>query len=247
MPKKRRETDLYAPLAAFLEKEGYTVHAEVQGADIAARREDRLLIVEMKLRFNLDVVLQAVEKQGLADETYIAVPLSGRKRWPPRWSALRELLGRLGLGVFFVRFQQKNETRVEKILPAENHRLKDKLRKKNKARAGLLREMEGRPANFNIGGSVGKKLVTAYLVKALRIAVLLNGKKDFSLKALKESGAPEDCQSILYSNFHGWFRRKGRGLYALNTKGKAALVEYAAVINELRDKQTASGGAVSSP
>ncbi|MCL1817565.1 MAG: DUF2161 family putative PD-(D/E)XK-type phosphodiesterase [Spirochaetaceae bacterium] len=261
MAKKLRETDLYPPLAAFLEKEGYTVHAEVQGADIAARRGDRLLLVEMKLRFNLDVLLQAAEKQGAADETYVAVPLSGRKRWPPRWSALRELLGRLGLGVFFVRFTQKGPPRVEKILAAENLRLKDKLRKKKTARAGFLREMEGRPANFNTGGSVGKKLVTAYLVKALHTAFLLaggapkeeprgllarglrvrggkkpssRGRKAVSLEALRKMGAPENCRAILYNNYNKWFRRRGRGLYALSPAGAEALAEYAAVVKELR-------------
>ncbi|MCL1818930.1 MAG: DUF2161 family putative PD-(D/E)XK-type phosphodiesterase [Spirochaetaceae bacterium] len=260
MAKKLRETDLYPPLAAFLEKEGYTVHAEVQGADIAARRGDRLLLVEMKLRFNLDVLLQAAEKQGAADETYVAVPLSGRRRWPPRWSALRELLGRLGLGVFFVRFPQKSCPRAEMVLAAENPRLKDKLRKKGKVRAGLVREMEGRPANFNTGGSVGKKLVTAYLVKALHVAFLLAGsvseekprgllarglrirsgkkpparrRKAVSLEALRKMGAPENCRDILYNNYNKWFRRRGRGLYALTPAGEAALVEYAAVVKKL--------------
>jgi hypothetical protein len=173
MARKLKETDLYPPLAAYLEQAGYTVHAEVQSTDIAARRGEELLLVEMKLRFNLDVLLQAAEKQGAADKTYIAVPVHGRRTWPPRWSAIKELLGRLGIGIFFVRFVKGEPPQAQMILQAENPGLKDKLRKKNKVRAGLIREMEGRPANFNTGGSVGKKLVTAYLVISLRVALLL--------------------------------------------------------------------------
>jgi hypothetical protein len=269
-----RETDLYPPLAAYLEQAGYTVHAEVQGTDIAARKEDALVLVEMKLRFNLDVLLQAAEKQGAADETYIAVPVQGTRRWPPRWSAIKELLGRLGIGVFFVRLTRDRPPWAEKILPAENPRLKGKLPSKNKVRAGLVREMEGRPANFNTGGSVKKKIVTAYLVNALRVALLLrknpdppsapgfgnsprkprsgllargleirrtsNAKKcagpgTLSPKALRNMGAPQNCASILYNNYRGWFKRLGKGLYTLTPAGENALLEYKNVIELFRN------------
>jgi hypothetical protein len=264
MTGKLRETDLYPPLAGYLTAEGYEVHAEVLGADIAARRDERLIFVEMKLSFNLGVVLQAVEKQGAADETYIAVPLSGRKRWPPRWKALKELLGRLGIGVFFVRFSKTQEPRAERVLAAENPGLKNKLRRKKTARREFLREMDGRPGNFNTGGSTQKKLVTAYLVKCIHIAYLLaqNAKKNkaasgllarraglkagkrnsrrknpMNSKALRELGGPEDCAAILRNNFHGWFRPEGGGLYTLGPAGEAALVVYAEVVKAISRKK----------
>jgi hypothetical protein len=171
-----RETDLYRPLADFFENEGYTVHAEVRGADIAARRGDRLVFVEMKLRFNLELILQAAAKQGAADETYVAVPVRGRRTWPPHWSAIRELLGRLNIGIFFVRFIKGEAPRAELVLAPRDPCLPGKLKKKRTLRAGIIREMDGRPANFNTGGSVGKKLVTAYRVQALRVALLLADK-----------------------------------------------------------------------
>jgi hypothetical protein len=172
-----RETDLFPPLAGFFEKEGYTVHAEVRGVDIAARKGGALVLVELKLRLNLELILQAAAKQGAADETYVAVPVRGKRTWPPRWSAIRELLSRLGIGVFFVRFIKGEAPQVQMILAAEDPRLCGKLKKKKTLRADLIREMDGRPANFNTGGSVGKKLVTAYLVQALRVVLLFADRK----------------------------------------------------------------------
>ncbi|MDR1316367.1 MAG: DUF2161 family putative PD-(D/E)XK-type phosphodiesterase [Spirochaetales bacterium] len=249
---------MYAPLAAFLRQEGYTVHAEVLGTDIAARRGEELLLVEMKLRFNLDVLLQAVSKQGAADKTCIAISSSSGKR-PQKWSAVKDILRRLGIGLFIVHFCPPLAPQVEEVLAAEDFRAVKIPRKKRKVRAGLIREMEGRPANFNTGGSVKKKIVTAYLVNSLRVAVLLRknqkrageppargGKSRPGLKAektgaspglspqkLRELGAPQNCGSILYNNFHGWFERLGTGSYALGATGKAALREYRDVIKSL--------------
>jgi len=49
MPSPLRETDLYPPVAEFLEKSGYTVHAEVAGSDITALRDGEILVVELKV------------------------------------------------------------------------------------------------------------------------------------------------------------------------------------------------------
>ena len=43
-----KETDLYEPIRAFLEEEGYQVQAEVKHCDIAAEKNGRLVVVELK-------------------------------------------------------------------------------------------------------------------------------------------------------------------------------------------------------
>ena len=48
-----KETDLYEPIRAFLEEEGYQVQAEVKDCDIAAVKDGQLVIVELKKAFNL--------------------------------------------------------------------------------------------------------------------------------------------------------------------------------------------------
>jgi hypothetical protein len=230
-----KETDLFPPLADFLQREGYSVHAEVLGTDIAARRDEELLLVEIKLRFNIDVLLQAAGRQGAADKTYIAVPCRNGKRLP-KWSELKDVLRRLGLGLFLVHFTPPLKPQVQEVLAAEDARAIKNLRKKRKAHAGLLREMEGRPANFNTGGSVKKKLVTAYLVDSLRVALLLRKNKppeSLSPKKLRKMGAPHNCGAILYNNYHGWFSHPEPGGYTLSAAGKKALRQYRDVIKSL--------------
>jgi hypothetical protein len=251
-----RETDLFPPLADFLRREGYSVHAEVLGADVAARRGEELLLVELKLRLNLDALLQAAGRQGMADKTYVAVPCRGGRR-SAKWGVLKDILRRLGLGLFFVRFAPPLPPQVEEVLAAEDSRCIKNLRKKRKLRASLVREMEGRPANFNTGGSVKQKLVTAYFVDCLRVALLLRehekrpggllargreirlgagaGKsgRGLSPRKLRGLGAPQNCRAILYDNHRGWFSHLGPGRYALSPAGKEALREYRDVVESL--------------
>ena len=92
-----RETDLYPPVKAFLEAQGYAVKGEVDGCDLVAVRGDEPpVIVELKAGFSLPLVFQGIARQGLTDNVYLAVPpFSGRTT--RRRDALA-LCRRLGLG-----------------------------------------------------------------------------------------------------------------------------------------------------
>ena len=57
-----KETDLYEPIRAFLEEEGYQVQAEVKHCDIAAEKNGRLVVVELKRAFGLKLVYQGLER-----------------------------------------------------------------------------------------------------------------------------------------------------------------------------------------
>ena len=97
-----RETDLYPPLKAFLEAQGYEVKSEVTGADVVALRDDDAdpLIVEMKTGMNLTLVQQGVARQALTDWVYLAVPtFRGRKALAGHVALCR----RLGLGFITIR------------------------------------------------------------------------------------------------------------------------------------------------
>ena len=67
-----KETDLYEPIRAFLEEEGYQVQAEVKHCDIAAEKNGRLVVVELKRAFGLKLVYQGLERQSLTDEVFAA-------------------------------------------------------------------------------------------------------------------------------------------------------------------------------
>ena len=60
---KIRETDLYLPIKAFLEAQGYEVKAEVGPADVVAMRGDELpVVVELKTQFSLALFHQAIDR-----------------------------------------------------------------------------------------------------------------------------------------------------------------------------------------
>ena len=50
------EYQLYEPVKAFLEAQGYEVKAEVSGCDVVAvRGKEPPVVVELKMRFNLEL------------------------------------------------------------------------------------------------------------------------------------------------------------------------------------------------
>ena len=99
-----REQDLYPPIKALLERQGYTVKGEVGAADIVAVRDgDEPVIVELKLRFSLALFHQAITRLKVTDQVYIGVckPKGCTAR-----RALKDNLAlcrRLGLGLITVR------------------------------------------------------------------------------------------------------------------------------------------------
>ena len=99
-----REQDLYPPVKALLERQGYTVKGEVGAADVVARRGDEPpLIVELKLRFSLSLFHQAVARQGLSDLVYVAVPRPGGRTARRALKDNLALCRRLGLGLIIIR------------------------------------------------------------------------------------------------------------------------------------------------
>ena len=70
-----RETELYEPVKALLEGQGYVVKGEVGDADIVAVRDgDDPVIVELKTGFSLALYHQGIARQALSDDVYLAVP-----------------------------------------------------------------------------------------------------------------------------------------------------------------------------
>ena len=76
MPRSNlRETDLYAPVKALLEGQGYCVKSEIGAADIVViRSEEDPVIVELKTGFLLALIHQGIARQAMTDAVYLAVP-----------------------------------------------------------------------------------------------------------------------------------------------------------------------------
>ena len=91
-----------------------------------------------------------------------------------------------------------------------------------------------------MGGSTRRKLVTAYRENALQIACYLDAMGPLSPKELRELGTGPKTQSILYSDFYGWFERVDRGLYGLKAAGREELGQYHDVVRAWRSPAVAT-------
>lgn len=212
-----QETELYAPIKAFLEAQGYEVKAEVGAADVVACRGDEdPVVVELKTGFSLSLVHQAIARQAITDVVYLAVPRKTGKRFLSALKQMKMLCRRLGLGVITVRLK---DALVEVHCdPAPFAPRKSKRRK-----AILLREFAKRDGDPNTGGATRQGLVTAYRQDALRCATHLatSGPTKGALVA-KETGV-EKATRLMADNHYGWFERVETGVYDVTAKGRVAV------------------------
>src|SRR5208337_3958955 len=94
------ETSLYAPVKQFLENLGFHVKGEIGGCDLVGIAEGSppvVVIGELKLTFNLDLVLQGIDRADICDEVWLAVRAS-RRSGRERDARVRKLCRRLGFG-----------------------------------------------------------------------------------------------------------------------------------------------------
>jgi len=215
---ERRECDLAAPVCAYLTAQGYTVRSEVNGCDITATQGDELVVIELKRHFSTDLLIQAVERQRVADGVYVAIPLEGdlmkQGRFGKRWRGIERLLKRLELGLILVSFPEPPDAAA--IIEVAFHPIQEQRpRRKPQQRKSILREIAGRSGDYNVGGSTKRQLLTAYREQALFIAICLDRFGPTTPCNLRARGTSAKTQNILFRNVYGWFERLDRGLYAV--------------------------------
>ncbi len=84
---------LYRPVKAFLERLGFVVKGEIGGCDLLALRGGDppiVVIGELKLTFNLELVLQGVDRAAACDEVWLAATAPMPRKNPGRRSRLVE-------------------------------------------------------------------------------------------------------------------------------------------------------------
>ncbi|MFO7729284.1 MAG: DUF2161 family putative PD-(D/E)XK-type phosphodiesterase [Spirochaetia bacterium] len=222
--KKTKESDLFQPVKAYLQGQGYSVHAEVRNCDIVARKGDELILVELKSSISLNLLIQAAERKEISDSVYIAVPVPRGAKSPPNFKRTKTLLRRLEIGCILVDFM-KTKTKLR----IELHPVVCKEKRRPSQKRAILREIDGRYAEFNQGGeSVAMEKITAYKQEALRIAHFLQHHGPASPAQIRTAGTSEKTQAILLKNVYGWFERQRRGVYQLHPAGSEALTHYAA-------------------
>ncbi len=214
---KPNETELYPPIKAFLEAQGFAVKGEVGAADVMALRGDEdPLLVELKSGFSLTLLQQAVARQTVSDCVYVAVP-----RWTGKagYRAFKGNLGlckRLGLGVFTVRM-------ADGLVELHHEPRPFQPRKNARRRASLIAEFKAREGDPNLGGAPATAgRMTAYRQDAQRCADYLAQAGHASGAEIKSEAGVARATAIMAANHYGWFVRQKRGVYALTEAGQAA-------------------------
>ena len=231
----RKETELYAPIKLYLESQGYEVRGEVKHCDlVAVRADEEVVIVELKRTFGIPLLLQGIERLRHTDRVYVAFEKSTTGRAPQgaSWDELVELCRRIGLGLLTVRFFQRKKPTVELLCDPKPYMP----RKSAKRTAGLLTEFHERSADYNIGGSTRRKLVTAYREKALRCALALRDHGPLPTSRIRELTGNPKVTALMQHNYYNWFARVSRGVYTVTPAGISGLEEYAHVIHGYRQE-----------
>lgn len=226
MEDKIYETDLYKPVHDYLTDRGYTVRGEVAHCDLTAVKGEELVVVELKRSFNLELLLQGVNRQRAADTVYLAIPRPRGGIHTPRWRDITHLLRRLELGLMLVSLSGSEACRVEIALDPVPFDRERSIKQAKKKRTAILREAAARYQDHNVGGSTRRKLMTAYRENAIQIACCLALHGKLSPKKLRELGTGKKTYTILHKNVYGWFDHTAKGVYALTGAGMLALEEY---------------------
>ena len=211
------ETALYLPVKRFLETLGFAVKGEIGGCDLVALSGDEPPIVvvgELKLSFNLELLLQAVDRAPACDEVWLAARFSQRGKGREGDARYRNLCRRLGFGMLAVTKSGNVEVIVSPTAPT---------RRDPKRRSRLVAEHRKRQGDPASGGSTRAPIMTAYRQQALACAEVLSHGA-CKVRDLKPS--IPDAPKILLHNVYGWFERVERGVYKLTDAGRAALKRW---------------------
>ncbi|UUZ80776.1 hypothetical protein LJK88_39165 [Paenibacillus sp. P26] len=81
----KHETELYAPVKAYLEELGYSVRGEVNHCDLVAiRGEEPPVIVELKKSFSIPLLLQAIDRSRMTRKRLRRLRVAGQRPGPAR-------------------------------------------------------------------------------------------------------------------------------------------------------------------
>jgi hypothetical protein len=212
------ETNLYLPVKRFLERLGFDVKGEIGRCDLVALSPDAppvVIIGELKLTFNLELVLQGIERAALCDEVWLAVRSSANGRGRESDARVRNLCRRLGFGLLVVDGRGGVQIVVSPAAPMPRRNLR--------RRSRLVEEHRKRQGDPTAGGGSRQPIMTAYRQQALACAsALASGPQ--RMRDVRQS--VPDAPKILQGNVYGWFAREERGIYGLTEAGRGALERW---------------------
>lgn len=219
-----KEADLYPPVKCLLEAQGYVVKSEVGAADVVAvRGAEPPVIVELKLILSLTLFHQAVARQAVTDDVYIAVAHKPGKRFAKSVKHSVSLARRLGLGLMTVRV-------ADSLVQVHCDPGPFQPRKSTKKQTALLREFARRVGDPNAGGQQRQGLVTAYRQDALKIALYLFEVGASRGKDVARETGVSNATRMMRDDHYGWFERVEKGVYGLSPSGADAVSNAAQIL-----------------
>ena len=155
-----------------------------------------VVIGELKLTFNLELILQAVDRAGAADEVWLAARFSALGKGRESDARYRNLCRRLGFGMLAVTGTGDVEVIVKPATAAPP--------RNPKKRSRLVSEHQRRKGDPAMGGSTRAPIMTAYRQQALACASALQA----GPRRVKDLRVDiPDAGKILLHNVYGWFAR----------------------------------------
>lgn len=216
-----KEYELFEPVRKLFTENGYKVNAEVKDCDITATKDNELIIIEMKRNLSVTLLAQALERQKTGADVYIAVP-KPKKYSPKTFRDTLYVIKKLELGLIFVNLK-KDFSFAEIVLSPQAFK---PVGKRYAERKKIIREIEGRTIDTNIGGVTGTKIATAFTEKCIHIACILEKYGPLTPSGVRRFGTDEQTGGILYRNTYGWFDHPEKGIYAINKKFKEDIRNY---------------------
>ncbi len=211
-----QERDLYPPVKAFLEGQGYVVKGEVGAADVVGvRGAEPPVIVELKLGFSLRLFQQGAARLALSPSVYLAVMRPGARALKDNLALARAA----GLGVMSVR--------AGDLLLEVHCDPGGAGPRPSKKKAARLKKAFGRlRGDPNDGGATRHGLVTGYRQDALACARFLAVHGASRGAKVAQWAEVATATTVMRDNHYGWFERVATGTYALTAAGRRGLADW---------------------
>lgn len=203
------EKEMYKPVKEMFEAMGYEVKGEVKDCDLMAVKDNEVIICELKLKFNLKLIYQLMDRKNISPVVYGVILTPDKDRYN-----IIKLMKALDMGLIFV---------------SETTGIPDIIITSPKTGAYYNKQFKNTVSEFkkrhydNTGGMRRTKLMTAYKEQSIQLLCYIEALNEVKPRTLKEIGLGENVRNILYNNYYGWFINIKRGVYGLSNKGKEAL------------------------
>ncbi len=217
----KSESELFLPVKQLFENQGYIVNAEVKDCDVTAIKDDELIIIELKKNLSVALLAQGLVRQKTGAIVYVAVP-KPKNYSPKTYRDTLYVLKKLELGLIFVSLRGEFSY-AEIILEPKPFKA---VRINTRKRSAIIKEIDGRTFETNVGGVNCTKIATAYTEKCIKIACILDMYGTLSTKEIRNYGGDKNCANLMRYNVYGWFRRVEKGVYEITDAGRAGILEY---------------------